>query len=113
MKSSFRVIINPFAELDLRASLEFFELQQPGLEKQFLKEVDSAIKRIEINPLQFPKVYKAVHRALLNRFPFGIYFIIIGDIVNVFAVFHFSRNPRKLKSRIQDGTSRGEGEITK
>jgi toxin ParE1/3/4 len=100
MKPSFRVIINPFAELDLKASVEFFELQQTGLAKQFLKEVENAIKRIELNPQQFPKVYKAVHRALLQKFPFGIYFIINGDLVNIFAVFHFSRNPRRLKKRL-------------
>ena len=37
MKSKYRIIINPFAELDLKASVEFFELQKPGLEIEFIK----------------------------------------------------------------------------
>ena len=56
MKSKYRIIINPFAELDLKASVEFFEFQKPGLENEFIKEVDDVIKRIELNPKMFPKI---------------------------------------------------------
>ena len=100
MRNSFRVIINPFAELDLQSTVEFLELQKPGLENEFLKEVHFAIKRIELNPHQLTKVHKEVHRALLHKFPFGVYFVINGDLVNIFAIFHFSRDPRKLKKRV-------------
>lgn len=76
MTSKYRIIINPFAELDLKASIEFFEFQKPGLEYEFIKAVDEVIKRIELNPLLFPKVRKGARRAVLTRFPFGIYFVV-------------------------------------
>ena len=99
MKSKYRIIINPFAELDLKASVEFFEFQKPGLENEFIKEVDDVIKRIELNPKMFPKIRKVARRALLTRFPFGIYYVVKDDLINIFAVFHFSRDPKKLRKR--------------
>lgn len=37
--------------------------------------------------------------AILQRFPFGIYYIIKEDTINFFAVFHFSRNPKIIGTR--------------
>jgi toxin ParE1/3/4 len=101
MKGQFRLIINPFAELDLHSSFEFYELQKVGLGKDFLKEVETTLKRIETNPHQFYQVKTNVRRALLDKFPFGLFFYLKNDLITVFAAFHFSRNPEKLKTRIK------------
>jgi len=100
MKSQFRLIINPFAELDLHSSIEFYELQKPGLGEDFIAEVEITLKRIESNPHQFYKVKRDVRKALLNKFPFGIFFYLKEDIVTVFAIFHFRRDPKKIAKRI-------------
>ena len=58
--SSYRLIINPFAELDLQIAYEWYDLQKEGLGEEFILEVDRTIKRIVQNPKQFGKVRKDV-----------------------------------------------------
>lgn len=101
MKSQFRLIINPFAELDLHSSVEFYELQKTGLGKDFIFEVETTLKRIESNPQQFYQVKRNVRKALVDKFPFGVFFYLKDDLITVFAIFHFSRNPKKLSARMK------------
>jgi hypothetical protein len=101
MKKTFRLIINPFAELDLHSGFEFYELQKPGLGKEFINEVDDVLTRIENNPFQFYQEKPNIRKALVDKFPFGIYFYLADDLINVFAIFHFSRNPKNLSKRIR------------
>jgi len=39
--------------------------------------------------------------SIVKRFPYGIYFFVTDDIINIFAVFHFSRNPKVLKKKVK------------
>lgn len=96
----FNLKINPFAELDLEDSFEYYENQKEGLGEEFLSEVKTTLKRITENPDQFPKSSKDVRKALIDRFPFIIFFYVKEAIINVFAIFHCSRNPKKLGKRI-------------
>jgi plasmid stabilization system protein ParE len=41
-----------------------------------------------------------VRRALVNRFPFSIYFEIEEELITIFAILHQSRNPDYWRSRI-------------
>jgi toxin ParE1/3/4 len=101
MKKNYRLIINPFAEFDLLSGFEFYELQKNGLGKLFINEVDHVLERIVNNPFQFYQEKRNVRKAIVDKFPFGIFFYIKGDLINVFAVFHFSRNPKNLRGRIR------------
>ncbi len=53
-----RLIINPFAELDLQVAYEWYDLKKEGLGKEFLAEVDNTIIRILQNPQQFKTIKK-------------------------------------------------------
>jgi len=96
---TYRLIINPFAELDLQSAFEWYDLQKEGLGEEFILEVDKTINRIIQNPNQFSVVKKFIRMAVVKRFPFGIFYLIKDDIINVFAIFHFSRNPAVWKKR--------------
>lgn len=83
-------------------SKEFYESKQEILGKDFVKEVDNTFDRIAENPEQFPKIKRLpVRKASLNRFPFGIFFAEKDTIINILAVFHHSRNPKKLNKRLR------------
>ena len=60
----------------------------------FRAELDNAVKRLSVNPLQFPLVFADIRRALLRRFPYALFFRIVDDAVFVMAWFHSSRDPR-------------------
>jgi len=101
-KKPYEIIISPEAENELNISKEFYDSKQENLGKGFVKEVDNTIDRIAENPEQFLKVkLKQVRKARVNRFPFGIYFAVKDNLINILAVFHYNRNPKKLNKRLK------------
>jgi len=94
-----RIIITAFAEEDLKLAVGWYASQRDGLDIEFIQEIENTIQRIQQNPRQFAYVRKQIRMSIVKRFPYGVYFFVIGEVINVFAVFHFSRNPRILKHR--------------
>jgi len=93
------VRLRPEAEQDLGEAAGWYEQQQPGLGQQFLDEVTVSLSRISETPLAYPVVHRATRRALVKRFPFGIFYLVEGGEIVVVAILHGSRNPRTWKQR--------------
>ena len=91
--------LRPEAELDLADAALWYEEQRPGLGRQFLDEVLAAFSMIEATPLMHPIVHRDARRALIRRFPFGIYYRIETGAIIVVAIMHGSRDPRRWKKR--------------
>ena len=91
--------LRPESEQDLADAAIWYEEQREGLGNQFLDEALSVFSVISDTPLMFPIVHRNIRRALLHRFPFGVYYLIESDEIVVVAVMHGSRNPRRWKSR--------------
>ncbi len=87
------------AEQDLEDAADWYQRQRPGLGQDFLDEVAATLERLVDNPLMYPAVYRGLRRALIGRFPFGIFYRIAGRTVTVLAVMHGSRDPRHWKRR--------------
>ena len=87
------------AELDLADAALWHEEQGSGLGHQFLDEVLATFSIIAKTPLSYQVVHRNTRRALVHRFPFGIYYRIETSMIVVVAVMHGSRNPRHWKSR--------------
>jgi toxin ParE1/3/4 len=95
----YRLIISHFAESDLQVTKEWYDLQKANLGEDFVYEVDKTLQIVLLNPLQFPKIKGMIRRALTQKFPFGIFFFVEEDIINVIAIMHCSRNPIIWKDR--------------
>lgn len=98
----YKLLINPFAELELIQAKEDYNLQKEDLGERFVKEIDKTITRINKNPFQFPKEKKKIRKAVVSNFPFIIFFYVVDNTINVFAVFHSSRNPMIWKKRFKN-----------
>ncbi|WP_084783623.1 type II toxin-antitoxin system RelE/ParE family toxin [Marinobacterium aestuarii] len=76
-----------------------FPSRRPVKPDRLLGEVEATLGRIAESPSLYPRVHRGTHRALIQKFPFGIFYRVVGDVVIVIAVMHASRNPRRWKSR--------------
>ena len=93
------VSLRPEAELDLAEAAKWYEEQRPGLGQEFLDEALATLSTIAEMPSMYAVVHRGTRRALMHRFPFGIFYQVdYADIV-VIAVLHGSRHPRGWKSR--------------
>ena len=97
---SYAIRLREEAEADLDEAASWYEDRRNGLGTEFLDAVARILTGISANPQRFPILYRNTHRALLSRFPYGIFYRVRGSTVVVLAVFHASRNPSVWKARI-------------
>lgn len=57
----------------------------------FLTKVDEVFDRISETPGLYAAEYKSVRKVGLRRFPYVVYYHVVGQIVEVIAVQHASR----------------------
>jgi len=88
------------AEQDIEETAKWYEKQRIGLGFEFVDAVEAKGKSIEKNPFLYEQVYKSLHRAVLDRFPFNVFYLIEDVSIIVVAVIHGSRHPKKWQKRI-------------
>jgi len=98
---NFKITYRPEAELDIEETARWYEKQRINLGFEFVNEVEKKGEFIETNPHLYQKVYKSVHRAVLERFPFNVFYFIEDESVVVIAVMHGSRHPKKWQKRVK------------
>jgi len=91
--------VRPEAEVDAFEAATWYEREREGLGSAFLRRLRRVFGRIENGPLQFPLVTADIRRALLGRFPFGVFFFVEDDVATVIAVMHLHRHPRSWEDR--------------
>ena len=87
------------ADEDLNEAATWYEAQRSGLGAEFLDSVLDGFRAIAATPLHYPLIRGRVRRALIARFPFGIYFIVERSHIVVLAVMHGTRHPRRWQRR--------------
>jgi plasmid stabilization system protein ParE len=76
----------------------WYEARRPGLGDEFAAELASAVARIVEHPFAHPRVHGETRRAVLNRFPYTIYFRATADQIVVLAV-HGRQDPARWQRR--------------
>lgn len=95
-----RFTLRPEAEHDLSNAYDWYEERLQGLGEEFLICVDAAISLIDRHPKLFGVIHKnIVRRALIRRFPYGIFYVLKEDHIVVLAIFHASRDPKSWQVR--------------
>lgn len=97
---TFSIRIRPEAEKDLQEAFDYYQTCRVGLGHEFMMCVEVALKSIQRNPAQHPIIYKHIYRNFVQRFPFGVYYLVKQDLVLVIAVLHVRRDPLHWQKRV-------------
>ena len=95
-----RLLLRPAAVADLRDAYDWYEERQRGLGAGFMEAVERKLAQIESNPWQFPAVRNVTRRAIVMRFPYGIFYLPRDELVALLAVMHHARAPLRWQRRI-------------
>ena len=95
-----QIYIRPEAEADLDDAAAWYQTQVMRLGYEFLDEIKKTLQIMADNPEIFQVIYKNVHRAVVQRFPFVIYYQIEAETIIVLGIIHASRNPHDWKKRL-------------
>ena len=93
------VRLRPEADRDVAAAASWYEQQRRGLGQEFLDEFLAISAKLSEFPAAYPTVHRKTSRALLNRFPFAVFFRRVGEDVVIVAVMHGSRHPNRWRGR--------------
>ena len=88
------------AEVDLAAIFGWYEKQREGLGRRFIDAAEGVFRHIQSSPRVFPEVIAGYRRAILRRFPYGVYFSHEPNRVVVHAVLHLHRDPAVWRRRL-------------
>lgn len=99
----------PYHEAYTEAALEellnieaYLEAQREGLSEGFRREVDSTIDFLLTFPEAAPVIHpKGARRAYLERFPYGIVYLLKEDLLLVIAISHNKRAPNYWEDRLE------------
>lgn len=92
---------HPDAEREFYDAANRYEAERDGLGVEFINEVESTIRSIVDNPLQFPLHEDSLRIAKTRRFPYGLIYW-AGDDLKIVAVMHLHRRPGYWKGRLRD-----------
>ena len=94
------LIVRPEAERDLAEAHDWYESKVTALGSEFLLAIDAALSSIQRTPELYQVVYKNLRRALIRRFPYGIFYLVEETRIVVIAVMHARRDPGTWRSRL-------------
>jgi plasmid stabilization system protein ParE len=97
---NYRLRILSEAESDIREAYHWYQERRRGLGAEFIGAFEACLGSIQGRPLAFPVVFEKVRRALLKRFPYGVFFVTEQNTITVLACFHAKRDPRQIRGRL-------------
>ena len=93
-----RVTFRPEAEAEALETRDWYEGRRLGLGAEFREGLDQRIAQIADSPMRFRLVRGETRRAILNRFPYAVYFRLDGNDIVVLAV-HGRQHPSRWQAR--------------
>lgn len=96
---SARVRVTPEAEADIQEAYVWYQQAGQDLGSQFLDAVKGTLSQVAGHPQAFGVVHGPIRRALLRRFPYGVFYILEEEDVVVLGCFHARRDPTVWKIR--------------
>ena len=87
------------AKQDLVDGYQFYEKQQPGVGDYFLNSLFADIDALKLYA-GIHEVAFGYHRSLAKTFPFAIYYLMAGELVQVYAVLDCRIDPSTTRARL-------------
>jgi toxin ParE1/3/4 len=98
---SIRIRFRREAEAEVINALSWYRERGLSLAKEFRQSLDSCLASIQSLPESHSVVHRDIRRALMKRFPYGLFYVKEGDVITVLACFHAKRDPAIWKERVR------------
>ncbi len=85
----------------LQAAL-WYSGENPAFVDQLEKDIERSLGIISARPFLYPVVYRDVHRTVLKRFPYNLYYRIKENSIEILAILHHRQNKDQILKNIVD-----------
>ena len=94
------------AKEDLREGWRFYEKTSAGLGHYFLDCIQADVRSLMMYA-GIHETSEGFHRMLIKRFPFAVYYLMIDDRVDVYAILDCRRDPEWIAKRLASSRTNG------
>lgn len=84
---------------DYNISIEYYKKESEELALRFKADIKQSINRIELFPTLYPKINDKVHKCVVSKFPYTIYYTILDEIIYILAVANHYKDPQSFIKR--------------
>jgi toxin ParE1/3/4 len=99
-QAHYRLVIQPVAKAEVAEAAAWYESQERGLGREFLRAFRASTAVLRRNPFQYQPVDEETRRVLLRRFPYSVFFEVHGTEVVILACVHQARDPALWQQRV-------------
>ena len=94
---------NEAAQIEYEEALDWYLERSQKAAEGFVNSIDAALYKICTHPFRYKNTYKHFHEIGLNKYPFILIYSIEepDNIIAVWKVFHYKKNPKKKYSGLQ------------
>jgi plasmid stabilization system protein ParE len=96
---SLPIVFRLEAQTEFDEAIDWYE-QQAELGLEFLDCVADTLTRIQTMPESCEMVFEDVRRAVVQRFPYSVFYQVERQQIVVLAVFHSKRDPKIWQARV-------------
>ena len=96
-----QIVLSPCALCDAEEAKEWYERCDTGLGSEFLRSLEECLARVASDPERFRVFKPPFRKTLMRRFPYQVVFELRDEEIWVLAIFHSSRDPKRLQTRIR------------
>ena len=98
----FRLDFHPLVRLDLAEASSWYERQERGVGLRLEAEAKDLFLRLSDEALLYSVRFSDVRRVNLRKFPYGVFYLVVGETVVVLGVLQGARDTEEeLKRRRQ------------
>src|SRR5438876_10446960 len=88
-----RLLLEPEAEAEFLEAGRWYTERNPALASAFRVSVERTLEAVERSPEQFPIALRDIRKALVRRFPYVVYYVVLSAVLSVTTLSHTSRDP--------------------
>lgn len=89
-----RLQLTEEARKDYLEAKEWYEEIDSELGKYFESVIETSLNKVKANPIQNQKISGDTRKAVVQKFPFNLFYIISNDLIVVTAILHQRRDPK-------------------
>src|SRR4051812_49648303 len=85
---SWILLVRPDAERDGAFARDWYDRKRSGLGDEFLDALADVMRRLQRDPEHERPYFRNFRRIILGRFPYKVFYQVIGERVVIFRVLH-------------------------
>jgi len=101
-----RFKFNSFALAEMIEAARYYEKEQTGLGKDFLKKIRKALGHIRSFPTSGTSLDYGMRKHTIRRFHYSVIYSNEADHIYIASIMHQNRHPDHWKDNLKEGTGR-------